>query len=169
MRIVLQSLEIAAQKTHSLKKKGLREGILSILDAAARNLLRSLQDNGSIGQFELDSACISWLAKLPAHQQTQVRLPISVYVLLSMTGNSIFIPTMYVADMVSKLALLRSKHCISGASVSSATPPLYQVMVGMCSQHPPKVTSCKFLRRAVSVLQAICINVCCQRQAHQAK
>ncbi len=75
VRFVLQSLEIAAQKTHSLKKKGLREGILSILAPAGRDLLRSLQDEGSIGQFELDSACISWLAKLPPHQQAQVRLP----------------------------------------------------------------------------------------------
>ncbi|KAL0019834.1 hypothetical protein WJX79_000622 [Trebouxia sp. C0005] len=69
---LLQSLEIAAQKTHSLQKKGLREGILAILAPAGRNLLRSLQDDGSIGQFELDSACISWLAKLPSHQQAQV-------------------------------------------------------------------------------------------------
>jgi hypothetical protein len=92
VRFVPQSLEIAAQKTHSLKKKGLREGILSILAPAGRNLLRSLQDNGSIGQFELDSACISWLAKLPSHQQTQVRLPIFVYVLLSMTGTACLFP-----------------------------------------------------------------------------
>jgi len=88
VRIVLQSLEIAAQKTHSLKKKGLREGILSILAPAGRNLLRSLQDDGSIGQFELDSACISWLAKLPSHQQAQVRRPISVCILLSMIGTA---------------------------------------------------------------------------------
>ena len=88
VRVVLQSLEIAAQKTHSLKKKGLREGILSILAPAGRDLLRSLQDAGSIGQFELDSACISWLAKLPSQQQTQVRLPISMYVLHSMTGTA---------------------------------------------------------------------------------
>lgn len=72
--MLLQSLEIAAQKTHGLKKKGMREGILCILAPAAQNLLRSLQDVGSIGQFELDSACITWLAKLPSYQQTQVRL-----------------------------------------------------------------------------------------------
>ncbi len=88
VRSVLQSLEIAAQKTHSLKKKGLREGILSILAPAGRDLLRSLQDEGSIGQFELDSACISWLAKLPPHQQAQVRRPISVCILLSMIGTA---------------------------------------------------------------------------------
>lgn len=34
VRFVLQSLEIAAQKTHSLQKKGLREGILAILAPA---------------------------------------------------------------------------------------------------------------------------------------
>lgn len=65
---------MAAQKAHSLKKKGLREGILSILAPPARALLRRLQDDGSIGEYELDSACLTWLAKLPSHQQTQVRM-----------------------------------------------------------------------------------------------
>lgn len=63
---------MAAQKAHTLKKKGLREGILSILPLPTQNLFQELQDNGSIGEYELDSACLTWLAKLAAHQQTQV-------------------------------------------------------------------------------------------------
>ena len=70
----LQSLESAAHRTHALKKKSVREGVTSNLAAASEKLLQDLQRNGVIGEFELDSACLSILAKLPSNQQTQVRL-----------------------------------------------------------------------------------------------
>ena len=55
------------------KKKGARENMTSNLAAAARGLLQGLQRGGIIGEFELDFACLSGLANLAPHQQTQVR------------------------------------------------------------------------------------------------
>lgn len=69
----LQSLESAAHRSHVLKKKSVREGVTSNLAAATEKLLQDLQSSGVIGEFELDSACLSYLAKLPSHQQMQVR------------------------------------------------------------------------------------------------
>lgn len=66
---------MAAQKAHTLKKKVLREGILSILPLPTQNLFQELQDNGSIGEHELHSACLTWLAKLAGYQQSQVGQP----------------------------------------------------------------------------------------------
>ena len=61
----LQSLESAAHRSHVLKKKSVREGVTSNLAAATEKLLQDLQSSGVIGEFELDSACLSYLAKLP--------------------------------------------------------------------------------------------------------
>ena len=69
----VQSLESAAHRSQVLKKKTVREGVTSNLAAAAEKLLQDLRSNGIIGEFELDSACLSYLAKLPSPQQTQVR------------------------------------------------------------------------------------------------
>lgn len=68
----LQSLESAAHRSHALKKKSVREGVTSNLAAASEKLLQELQSSGIIGEFEVDSACLSCLAKLPSHQQIQV-------------------------------------------------------------------------------------------------
>lgn len=69
----LQSLESAAHRSHVLKKKkSIREGVTSNLAAASEKLLQDLQNSGVIGEFELDSACLSHLAKLPSNQQIQV-------------------------------------------------------------------------------------------------
>lgn len=70
---------MAAQRAHTVKKKGLREGILSILPLPTQSLFQELQDNGSIGEYELDSACLTWLAKLAGYQQTQVGQPYSIF------------------------------------------------------------------------------------------
>lgn len=72
--VCLQSLESAAHRSQALKKKSVREGVTSNLAAAAEKLLQDMQSNGVIGEFELDSACLSILAKLPSNQQTQVGL-----------------------------------------------------------------------------------------------
>ena len=67
-----QSLEAAAYRSQVLKKKTVREGVTSNLAASAEKLLQDLLSSGIIGKFELDSACLTCLARLPAHQQTQV-------------------------------------------------------------------------------------------------
>ena len=72
MLVHLQSLEAAAYRSQVLKKKTVREGITSNLAASAEKLLEDLLSSGIIGKFELDSACLTYLARLPAHQQTQV-------------------------------------------------------------------------------------------------
>ena len=78
-RLLLQSLETAASRTDTLhKNQTLRKGILSALVPSAQALLESLQADGSIGEFELDSSCITWLGKLPPSQQNQVGLTLNV-------------------------------------------------------------------------------------------